>query len=137
MTKQIRLQDATQDHLTSLDDCVLGHKNKHVVLLTQCEIRRKDLEIPPPQVIMFYRNSSSRSDSRGILCSSHFSCLVCQLVYLNTYSNYRLHLLSMVRPQITLTQVPHILAQGGSPFFETSFFFVLSADRRSVRIHNN
>jgi hypothetical protein len=48
MTEKIRLRDASQDHLTFLNDYVLGHKNKHVVLLTQCEIRRKDLEIPPP-----------------------------------------------------------------------------------------
>ncbi len=34
-------------------------------------------------------------------------CLVCQLGYLNTYSNYRLHLLFTVRPQIILTQCPY------------------------------
>jgi hypothetical protein len=47
------------------------------------------------------------------LLNLFFSCLVCQLGYLNTYSNYRLHLLSTVRPQIILTQ-----CQDKNPFLE-------------------
>ena len=66
MTKWNTLWDAPQDRLISLAICVVLMKDTHVVLLTskfQCEIRSKDLKIPPQDVML--SNSSSRSDSRG------------------------------------------------------------------------
>ncbi len=106
MTKRIMLWDASQDWMTSLDVYVLIHKNKRVVLLTSKFSVRLGERIWrfPPQDVMYW-NSSSRLDSRGF--KSFSKCLVCQLGYLNTYSNYRLHLLFTVRPQIILTQCPH------------------------------
>ena len=49
----------------------------------ECEIRRKDLEIPPQDVDCW--NSSSRSDSRGYFVRDIFSCLgLWCLVHLST-----------------------------------------------------
>ena len=56
MTEWNKLRDALWDRLISLAICVLLMKDKRVVLLTskfQCEIRSKDLEIPPPR--WYYR----------------------------------------------------------------------------------
>ncbi len=108
MTKPIMLWVASQAWMTSLDVYVLIHKNMCVVLLTsKFSVRLGERIWRSPHKDVMYWNSSSRSDSRGFFVQVVFSCLVCQLGYLNTYSNYRLHLLSTVRPQIILTQGPY------------------------------
>ena len=88
----------------------LSLKNKRVVLLT---IKIKTVRLgeriwrsPPKMLIVGI--VSSRSDSRGFFVQDVFCYLgLCVSVSKFICSNYRLHLLSTVRPRITLTQCPH------------------------------
>ncbi len=76
MTKQIMLQDTSQDCLTSLDIYVLVHKNKRLVLLTSKFSVRLGERIcrSPPKDVM-YQNSSSRSDSIEDSLFKSFLCV--------------------------------------------------------------